>query len=486
VKIFSAIFVFFLLIAFSIKTFSNKVEKTTKGVNIQYISTFEDLPFPYIVVDQITLEGNKITKSDIIHRELLFKSGDTISISEFERLLSGSRENLLNTSLFNFVELNATLNPFNGSNINIIFIERWYLWPFPTFDIHERMVNTWLEDPSLDRVSYGFYLVLENVRGRMEKVRFNFRAGYNQRYSFSYTIPYLNSNHTLGMTLSSGFVRTREVNFMSLDNKQIFYKNPLEFARTEIYAQTNFTYRKNFYNTHYLNIRYNRLEYADTLLALNPLFINSDEPTVQYIGLKYDYISDFRDIKAYPLIGYFNKLSITQNGLNTFSNDISPMFSLENSHRRYWSIDDRWYFAAGLNAKLSFAKEYPYFLQQGLGYKDDFVRGYEYYVVDAQHFAVLKTNLKYNIIPQRVRRISFIPGNKFGLVHYAMYVNLFADAGYTYDNVFFENNPYTNQFLGSAGLGLDFVTYYDKILRTEFTINRHGEFGVYFHIVAPI
>ncbi len=465
---------------------SNIIESASAGVKINYLYKTEETPLQYIVIEDILLDGNTITKSHIIKRELLFNEGDTISVSEFEKVLAGSRENLLNTSLFNFVEFTANLHPNNGSTINILFVERWYLWPFPTLDIHERNINSWMESPDFARVSYGFYLVFENFRGRKERLRFNLRAGYNQRYAFSYTIPYINNKQTIGMSLSAGYVRAKEINFITIDNKQIFFKNPLDFVRTDIYAQANFTYRKNFYHTHKLNVRYNNVDFADTVQLLNPLFINSDNSHIQYFTLKYEYISDFRDLKAYPLNGYFNKLSVTQHGFNIFNNDITPLLAVENSYRRYLALSPRWFFAAGINTKISFSEKYPYFIERGLGFNDNFVRGYENYIVDAQHFGVLKTNLKYNILPQRVKRISFITNEKFGLMHYAIFINAFADIGYAYDNVFFDRNPYSNEFLGGVGLGVDFVTYYDKVFRTEFTINRHGKPGLYFHIVAPI
>ena len=481
------VYALFILLLIQVeRSYSSIVESVSKGVTIEYSIDEKEYNSPFIIIDEIVLEGNRITKPHIISRELLFKSGDTLLINDFEKLLIGSRENLLNTSLFNFVDIHAVLNPQNGSVINVSFVERWYLWPFPTLDIHERNVNSWLENPSLDRVSYGFYLVKDNFRGRMERIRLNFRAGYNERLSFSYNIPYLNYKQTWGLTFSAGYVRTREVNVMSLNNRQVFYKNPLEPVRTALYAQANFTHRKDFYLTHYFSLRYNYYEFADILLQINPQFVSGTSPNVQFIGLKYEAISDYRDIKAYPLQGHFNKLTVSQQGLNTFKNDVSPVFSLASSHRRYWQLYDKWYFASGLNTKVSIGKNPPYFLQQGLGYRDDFVRGYEYYVIDSQHFAVLKTNLKYNLVPQRTKRISFIPGNRFGLLHYAIFINAFVDAGYTFDSYFYENNPYSNAFLGGTGIGIDFVTYYDKVFRTEFTYNRHGRFDVYFHLVAPI
>jgi hypothetical protein len=85
-----------------------------------------------------------------------------------------------------------------------------------------------------------------------------------------------------------------------------------------------------------------------------------------------------------------------------------------------------------------------------------------------------------------VNRIGFINNEKFSLIHYALYVNFFADFGYVHDDIFFKDNPYSNNLLAGAGIGLDLVTYYDKVFRTEFSINRQGDTGVYLHLIAPI
>ena len=36
------------------------------------------------------------------------------------------------------------------------------------------------------------------------------------------------------------------------------------------------------------------------------------------------------------------------------------------------------------------------------------------------------------------------------------------------------------------GVGLDFVTYYDKVIRVEFSTNKLNEFGFFLHFVQPI
>jgi len=44
----------------------------------------------------------------------------------------------------------------------------------------------------------------------------------------------------------------------------------------------------------------------------------------------------------------------------------------------------------------------------------------------------------------------------------------------------------TNGSIDSYGAGLDFVTYYDLVLRGEFAITGNGKSGIFLHLTAPI
>ena len=48
-----------------------------------------------------------------------------------------------------------------------------------------------------------------------------------------------------------------------------------------------------------------------------------------------------------------------------------------------------------------------------------------------------------------------------------------------------ENNNLTNSLLIGRGISLDYVTYYDKLLRIEFSVNHLGEKGVFLHFSNP-
>ena len=69
-----------------------------------------------------------------------------------------------------------------------------------------------------------------------------------------------------------------------------------------------------------------------------------------------------------------------------------------------------------------------------------------------------------------------------------MYVSLFYDVGYVMESerlAFEQRNNLSNSILIGRGLSLDFITYYDKILRIEFSVNKLGEKGIFLHFSNP-
>jgi hypothetical protein len=116
----------------------------------------------------------------------------------------------------------------------------------------------------------------------------------------------------------------------------------------------------------------------------------------------------------------------------------------------------------------------------------DFVRGYEYYLINGQHYFYEKANIKYNFLPERVFRMPYPKSEKFNKLPFAAYINIFFDAGYVKDYFYFTQNTLSNKLLYGYGTGLDLVTYYDLVLRIEFSINHKNENGFYLHLIAPI
>ncbi|MDG1902297.1 MAG: POTRA domain-containing protein [Bacteroidales bacterium] len=436
-----------------------------------------------VKVGEITITGNKITKSRIILRELEFSSGSSMELGELDSLMIKSQQNLINRSLFNFVTLKKVI--INDTiNVNINVVERWYFWPIPIIQFADRNINAWLNKKDFSRVNYGIDLRVDNFRGLMEKLNIIIQLGYDVILGAKWTIPYLTKNQVLGVSLNGGIQLNHTVAYKTVDNKEQFYNSPSGYAQQNIYGNVGLTFRPGFNYLHTFNVGYNNYMFQDTILDLNPNF--GDEMNYSYFSISYSFKLDYRDYKPYPLKGYYFETSVTKNGVGLFNNNVDNT-SLNISFDQYLNIHKKLYFGYNVRGKVSTEKPMlPYFIKSGLGYFPTNIRGYELYVVDGQQIAIFKSNLKYEVIPKTKFNIKWIKSTKFNESFLSMYANIFFDLAYVSDVNTAELNPLSNQFLFATGLGLDFVTYYDLVLRLELSYNKQNEIGFYIGFVAPI
>ena len=124
--------------------------------------------------------------------------------------------------------------------------------------------------------------------------------------------------------------------------------------------------------------------------------------------------------------------------------------------------------------------------QKAFGYKVN-LTGYDDFVIDGTDYIINKTILKYQLVKPQIFSIPFTNLAQFSKVHYAVYINLLGDLGYV--NSRSDNNPSNNFMVNelqySTGIGIDIVTYYDKVLGIEYAINRYGMTGFFFHVTTP-
>jgi outer membrane protein assembly factor BamA len=471
---------FFLLI---IVLFTSKVSFGKEHQNTKVGSDSSK----FVIINEIILSGNKITHPSIILRELRFQKGDSLRLDSLTMVLRTSRENVFNTSLFNFVTCDTLHLKGEANKINILIrvIERWYIWPWPYLVLSDRNLNSWLETMDLGRFTYGTNVTFYNVWGRNETLIFPVHFGFNQRYGFTYNIPYINRKETIGIGFGADYRRNHEVIEQSMDNKPVYYKDDQVYPKQLWDVFFQLLWRPGIYTRQTFEIHFYQYHLSDSLLKVPGYSFDNTTNNFHYFSFFYQFRDDHRDIHYYPLRGYYFGINLLQNGF--FGDDVNTL-SIMCYLRKYWQLDNRWYFASGLTGKGSFTSKPVYFLEQALGYGRDYVRGYEYYVVDGQDFIVFKNNLKFALLPQRVKKLDFLRSTKFNPIPYALYLNLFADLGYAYNENKIGNqfNSLQNTLLIGYGAGLDFTTYYDIVIRLEFSVNRMGEPGFYLHFVAPI
>ena len=228
---------------------------------------------------------------------------------------------------------------------------------------------------------------------------------------------------------------------------------------------------------------------ADSVNSLNENYFLKQKTNQKYIGLSYLFKRDLRDIKAYPLHGHYYDFEIVKKGVGLIKDDVDMLF-ITASYKKYWQLYDRIYFASLLRGKLSNQLKQPYFNERGLGYGQDYIRAYEYYVIDGQNFALLKTNFKYELLRPHIIKTNVIPLEKFNTIPYAYYINLFGDMAYVQDKQYYQNNSLANTFLFGAGVGIDYVSYYNIVMRIEYSMimsnNKFGERDIFLHFHIPV
>ena len=441
----------------------------------------------YVVVNDIVIDGNRVTKSSIILKELTFAVGDTIDVSCLEDELRLSKENVQNTTLFNFVDFECVgdLTSDNSIIVNIKLTERWYLWAYPYIAYADRNVNAWYEADDMRRFSYGVDLEYKNVWGLKHNMTLTLISGYNQNYGFSYDMPYLIDKYNVGLKVGAAYKRDKEIAFSTEANKISYFNAGNEYAKQSVNLFVEPYCRIGHRNKLFVRLEYNDARFNDTLAFLNDDFVNVKGSCFRYFTLSAMFKNDFRDEQNYPLNGHYLELLLEKNGLFFF--ETSPdVFYGKITADLYLPIKGRWYWASNLTLKMSNDYDAPYFLNQGLGYRNDYVRTYELYVVDAMNFALVKNNLKFAILNPTTRYLPLIKNERFGKIHIALYANIFFDCAYSWKIPERPTSFLDNMFIFGTGVGLDFVTYYDKVLRLEYGINDMGETGLFMHFVAPI
>ena len=436
-------------------------------------------------IENITITGNRKTKARIILRELEFAVGDSLVTTEVPATLARNRLRLMNTGLFSSAEIDTLPAKRPGQlYVRITVVETWYIYPVPLFELADRNFNVWWKEfnRSLRRVNYGLDLSYLNLTGHADALKVKGQFGYNNKYELGYRFPPLDRQGTIGMQASVAYSRTHEVGSKTDSSKIEFYRNSELWMFQQLAATVNVNWRPKLLTTHNVILEYRDNRVADTIAKiLNPDFFLAGQTRQHHFSLVYKYMTDHRDIRPYPLHGWDLILEVRQNGLLPTDNLHLSRFFAEYGH--YHSFDKRWSLETIFKGRTSLPRRQPpYNNNQALGYGGNFVRGYEYYVGDGLDFALVKTAVHFNLFDRTFRFGKWMPFKPFKVFPLKVYLALNNDAGYANDPWYGAKNPVSNRWLYGYGLGLDFVAYYDKTARIEYSRNDLGQGGFYLQV----
>ncbi|MCW3120468.1 MAG: hypothetical protein JWM28_4550 [Chitinophagaceae bacterium] len=413
----------------------------------------------------------------IILREIPFKPGDHFKLQDLVKKFEDARRQLMNTVLFH--EVIVALKSLDGYNVDVLVDvkERWYIFPLPYFKTVDRNWNQWIVENklSLTRVNYGLKLLYNNFTGYNDKLRVWVINGYTKQLSFNYDRLYIDKKLKWGLNVGMDIGKNREVNYMSEDNKQVFYKDPARFIRSFYRTNAELTYRKAIKTRHRFGIAYNEERVSDTIVKLNPSYFKFGLNHVRYMELYYTMSYFNVDYIPYPTSGYAAEVTLNKKGFNNVLN----LWQLTVKGSATYTMLPKTYLNLRVNGILKLPFQQPFYTRQLMGYGDLIMQGYEYYVMDGVAGGTVEAavsreifNFKINFPPNRFRSSGYLPVRIFA--------KIFGDAGYVH-NPQPDNNPLTNKMLYSGGFGLDILTLYDFTLKLEWSFNQIGQNGLYLH-----
>ncbi len=433
-------------------------------------------PVKKILLRSVTFGGNKITKAAIIAREMNIHAGDSLVVQDVEYLLEFNKRRILNLQLFSRVEY--CIDAWDDTGIDVVYEvnEILYWLPAPIFSLADRNFNVWWieEGRRLDRTNIGFELTRINFRGRDERINILVQLGYNKLFNLSYRIPYIDKRLRYGFNAGLTYATGREINYETDSNKLLFYANE-HYPYRRLQARVGTSYRKAYVAVHDLQLSYNHFGISEELQQKNNDYLGGTL-RADYLEWMYNYQFNNTDARVYPTKGMEIRANAVYRGFSFTAGDINQLAVMGDASW-YKPLSRLFSVALAGRARFSVGAQQPYFMNRAMGFRADYLRGYEYYVIDGSHFAMGRTNVRMRII-DRVITQRIVPLMTY--IPFRVYVKSFHDIGYVY-NKFPGNSYLNNRLLNGYGVGVDIVVSYYARFRIEYSFNHLGEKGLFLH-----
>jgi outer membrane protein assembly factor BamA len=428
-------------------------------------------------VKKISIKGNRYTRSATILRELSFQEGSGYTLPLLARKFAQAKKQIMNTALFHEVVVYlASLDGYNAQ-VNIEVRERWYIFPVPFIKTVDRSFGEWVKDQNMDmeRVNYGVRVRHYNVTGRNDKLSLYFMNGYTKQLSLEYKGLILDKKQQWSASLGLALGKNKQLDYITTDNKRRFFKSDQTFVHSFFNSYLEFSYRRAIKTKHTFGGSYQSFSIPDTVLKINPEFSPGKQSTIHYPELYYTLSHYNVDYIPYPVKGYLAEISLRKKGLGTNIN----LWQLTTKASGMWQLSDKYYFNLRVAGGVKLPFKQPYINRQFLGFNEMFLQGYEYYVINGIAGGYTKASFSRELINTNLH----IPSGKIKKLNdipLRMYAKVYGNAGYVYDPQP-GNNSLNNRMLYSAGVGLDIVTFYDFIIKVEWSFNQLGQNGIYLH-----
>ena len=443
------------------------------------------LPCPGVLraaVGSILFAGNAVTKERILRAELDFHEGDTLTLAALPARLEANRRRVFNLQLFHAVVAQASCA--NGKVLIVFGVqERWYTFPVPILSLADRNLRAWLDRPDRwHRVDYGIHLVRSNFRGRNELVTGNLQLGFNRKYELFYEAPGLGHIRRLGLGVGASYYQSHSLDYRTLADRLVPYRADDGFPIQRFYVSAGLRFRHTVQFLTAFDVSYHRERITDSVNFYNPNYYQGRTQR-EYLDFALISTRNQRNTFDYPLTGQYAQVTLSQ---RFFLDGATPaLTTLRLRCARYLALGHGFYYSAGVVGQTRLTRHLAYADARALGY-ESLVRGYDEYVVDGRHFGLLQQGLSYRLLSPEPIRLPALDNPKINTIPLALYLNIFADAGYVDNPGRLSENRLSNRLLSAVGFGLHLVTYYDRVFTVEYTLNGLNQTGYFFRTAFPI
>ena len=457
--------------------FINEIYSKSDTLSLN-VNKYSNLSNSEYFLKKIEIVGNKRTKRNIILRELSFKENDIINADDILNKIEEDKRKLINTNLFNEVDIDIEILDQKNISINILLIESFYLIPSVIFELSDRNFNDWWVNFNHDfsRINYGGGFLQYNLTGRADVLEFTFRRGFIRELYSSYYIPYLSKKQKGGLEANFNLIEFDHLFYNTNNYVPVFYKSD-NFLKKHLKSSLEYSHRESFYNYHYFNIEYNNIKLNDTLSFLNENYFRNDK-NINGISLGYEFNRDFRDIKNYPLDGFRLNFKIRKDGIGIFKN--LDKWSTKIYYSNYIPLNKKFNYSFNLSTLYS-SKNLPFLFYES----SDKIRGYEKYLIHGYSYFIQKNSLKKKILSTSFIRENEKLMKRVKNIPLDIYLKIFFDSGVIWKYSKQTNHNYlNNKYLYSFGIGMDLVTLKNISFSSELSRNSLNENNLSFKLGA--
>ena len=438
----------------------------------------------YVVIKDVLIFGNKKTKSSIILRETGFEKGDTILIYDIPDKCLKAQKQIINTYLFTEV---VVFFDSIASKINIFVKEDWYIIPIPQLSVADRNLNDWFLNKDFDRLNLGVKLRWRNFTGNNDELTTELSTGYTQHVSLFYTRPFMDKKKKWGFGLGVFLNANREIWALPVNDRVQFFSFQNDWMIWRRGLSAELSYRKGLFDKTVFKVTLSETEVAQEFVnaAVNPHFlIYPESKNMQTFFLSATHIIDKRDQRGYAFEGHFFKAYANYNVFTPMQKKSITNVGIGAQAAYFKPVTKHWHFNTAVLTEVNTLSKRPYEFSRALGYGNIFVRGYEYMVIDGRDFGLMRNNFKYAIQKNKKYYNTNLP-RAFNNITSSLLMGVFADLGFVNSPFVYKENKLPNTLMASIGLGIDWVLFYDRVLRLEFTTNKQMQSGLYVHLYAP-